>query len=196
MLGAVISGNLIVSAVRSWCTCVRVCVCVCVCVRVCVRVRESWLLLRPLTPSHLSSISSALLPSQSPDKTLHTKSLSDSSLSDTHTHTHTLRFEDVPPTCECVIGVETNTHAQVAVSPQCSLINEMAPSLPYGWTSQARGHKSVPAGEAEGHRPIFIGNLSPDDPDRESDMLVTRTQRLLSAFVRASLRVSLATEDN
>ena len=60
------------------------------------------------------------------------------------------------------------------VSPQHFLINKMVCSLPQGWANQAQGHKSLPTGDAvEGHRPLFIGNLSPNYLDRESDTLAT-----------------------
>ncbi|CAF91506.1 unnamed protein product [Tetraodon nigroviridis] len=54
-------------------------------------------------------------------------------------------------------NTQAGTHA---VSQQRSLINEMASA------NQAGGHKSPTAGEAEGHRPLFMANLSPDYPDR------------------------------
>lgn len=55
---------------------------------------------------------------------------------------------------------------------QCSLINEMVCSLPQAWANQPRGHKSLPTG-GEGHRSLFIGNLSPNYPDRESHTIST-----------------------
>lgn len=114
-------------------------------------------------------LSSAPLPSQSPDIILHSHNNSLSLSHQTHTrsictmcHRHRVRV------------AQKHTHI---VSPQCSLINEMVCSLPQAWTNQARGHKSLPAGNAEGHWPLFIGNLSPDYPDRESNTLVTGRHR-------------------
>lgn len=96
-------------------------------------------------------------------------------LSLTHTHTclhaHTAVWQCATTS---VIATEahiwTHTHA---VSSQCSLINEMACSLSWARANQVRGHKSLPAGDAEGHRPLFIGNFSSNYPDRESDTLTT-----------------------
>lgn len=82
-------------------------------------------------------------------------------------------FEDMPPArCACAVETHTGTHA---VSQQRSLINEMVRSLLQASANQAGGHKSLPAGDAEGHRPLFMGNLSPDYPNRQRNM-VTRTQ--------------------
>lgn len=119
--------------------------------------------------SVIHRLSSALLPSQSPDITLHTCNTHFPRLSLflPHTYTQTRYFDNVPPAPR-VSGTETHT-----VSPQRSLINEMVCSLPQAWTNQAQRHKSLPAGDAEGHRPLFIGNLSPNYPDRDSNTLTT-----------------------
>lgn len=120
-------------------------------------------------PSVIRQLSSALLPSQSADIMFHTHTFS---VSPFYTH----YFDSVPPW----VWVARETHT---VSPQRSLINEMVCSLPQTSANQARGHKSLPTGDTEGHRPLFIGNLSPNCPDRESNTLAQADTTNVSACV-------------
>lgn len=86
----------------------------------------------------------------------------------------------------------TGTHV---VSQQRSLINEMVRSLLQASANQAGGHKSLPAGDAEGHRPLFMGNLSHDYPNRQRNM-VTRTQLLCSHLLLLNLTAVANTSAN
>lgn len=100
-----------------------------------------------------------------------------------HTHTHraliwSLLFSHKYTYTKVAVCHNRYGDHRKTVSLQCSLINMMVCSLPQGWANQARGHKSLPAGDAaEGHQPLFIGNLSPNYLDRESNMLDTGRAR-------------------